>query len=56
MDLFTQIRNVYLELTEADFYSKEGTILLKDDSDGEGAYIAKWEYLKPIPKGMKLGK
>jgi len=29
---------------------------LCDDSDGLGAYIAKWEYPKPIPAGLKLGK
>jgi hypothetical protein len=26
------------------------------DSDGVGAYIAKWEYSKPIPSGLTLGK
>lgn len=31
-------------------------IMLQDDSDGQGAYIAKWEYSKPIPDGLKLGK
>lgn len=31
-------------------------IILRDDSDGEGAYIEKWNYEKPIPKGLKLGK
>jgi len=30
--------------------------LLQDDSDGNGAYIAKWEYSKPLPEGMKVGK
>jgi hypothetical protein len=54
MDLFTQIRNVYPELTHADF-SDEGTIRLRDDGDGI-QYIFKWEYLKPIPDGLKLGK
>jgi len=31
-------------------------IVLRDDSDGEGIYIEKWEYSKPIPDGLKLGK
>ena len=31
-------------------------IILQDDSDGLGAYIAKWEYSKPIPDGLTLGK
>jgi hypothetical protein len=29
--------------------------MLKDDGDGI-QYIAKWEYSKPIPDGLKLGK
>jgi hypothetical protein len=33
-----------------------GTISLCDDSDGQGAYIEKWEYAKPLPKGFKVGK
>jgi hypothetical protein len=56
MTLWEQIIDVYPELTDADFYPMGGSILLKDDSDGQGEYIAKWEYSKPIPKGMKLGK
>ncbi len=56
MDLFTQITNAYSELTEEDFRPITGSILLRDDSDGAGVYIAKWEYSKPIPKGLKLGK
>ena len=56
MDLFTQITTAYTELTDADFHPKTGSILLCDDSDELGAYIAKWEYSKPIPKGLKLGK
>lgn len=54
MDLFTQIKNAYPEITEADFYD-DGKIRLKDDGDGI-QYIAKWEYSKPIPDGLKLGK
>jgi hypothetical protein len=56
MGLFTQITTAYPELTEADFNPQTGSILLQDDSDGLGPYIAKWEYSKPIPKGLKLGK
>jgi hypothetical protein len=54
MDYFTQITNVYPELTDADFFD-EGAIRLQDDGDGV-QYIAKWEYSKPIPAGLKLGK
>jgi hypothetical protein len=56
MDLFSKITTVYFELTEADFHPFDGTITLRDDSDGKGAYIAKWEYSKPLPTGMKVGK
>ena len=55
MDLFTQITNIYPELTEADFSVTEGSINLKDDGDGI-QYISKWEYSEPIPEGLSLGK
>jgi hypothetical protein len=56
MDLFTEITTAYPELTEANFNPQTGLILLQDDSDGLGAYIAKWDYSKPLPAGLKLGK
>lgn len=56
MDLFTQIVAIYPELTSEDFRPDIGTIWLYDDSDGQGPYIAKWDYAKPIPEGFKLGK
>ena len=55
MDLFTQIKTIYPELVDSDFYLVTGSILLRDDGDGV-QYIAKWEYSKPIPNGLKLGK
>ena len=55
MSLYETIIKKYPELTVDDFGSK-GTILLQDDSDGLGAYVAKWEYSKPIPEGLTLGK
>lgn len=55
MSLFEQIIEIYPELTNEDFGNR-GTIILQDDSDGLGAFIAKWEYSKPIPEGLKLGK
>jgi hypothetical protein len=53
--LFEQIKATYPELTDADFFPETGSIHLKDDGDGI-AYIAKWEYSKPIPNGLKIGK
>ena len=52
--MFDDILAVYPELTNKDF-GREGIIELADDGDGI-QYIAKWEYSKPIPDGLKLGK
>jgi hypothetical protein len=54
MDLWTTIYETYPEL-EA-IVTPFAPVVLQDDSDGAGAYIAKWEYSKPIPDGLKLGK
>lgn len=56
MTLYEQIVLVYPELTSADFCAPLGFISLRNDSDGVGDYIEKWEYTKPIPEGMKIGK
>jgi len=53
MSLYDEIIAVYPTLTSKDFTSK---IILQDDSDGVGPYIAKWEYSEPIPDGLTLGK
>lgn len=57
MDLYNQIIAVYPELTITDTYDefRKGRIRLEQDEDGV-QYIAKWEYSKPIPDGLKLGK
>ena len=54
MDFFNQIIGMYPELT-SDNFGKLETIELRDDGDGV-QYIAKWEYSKPLPAGLKLGK
>lgn len=56
MELWEIITSAYPELTNVDFEPNIGSIELRDDSDGKGAYIAKWDYEKPIPQGLKLGK
>ena len=56
MNLYEIITTNYPELTETDFYPVTGCINLRDDSDGQGAYIEKWEYNKPLPAGLKIGK
>lgn len=55
MELWEKILNIYPELTSDDF-GMFGTIELRDDSDGNGAYIAKWNHSLPLPEGMKIGK
>ena len=58
MELWQKIVDKYPELADDNFsaFSTKGLIALQDDADGVGAYIAKWEYSKPIPTGLKLGK
>jgi hypothetical protein len=53
--LDAQIKAIYPELTDNDFLTGTGLISLQDDGDGV-VYIAKWEYSKPIPEGLKVGK
>jgi hypothetical protein len=55
MELWQKIIEAYPEISSTDDFTRLG-IILKDDSDGQGAYIAKWEYSKPIPEGLTLGK
>jgi hypothetical protein len=35
---------------------RDGTIILQDDSDGLGVYIAEWNYSEPLPEGLTVGK
>jgi hypothetical protein len=41
MNLYEKIISLYPQLTNADFMT---VIRLQDDSDGRGAYIAKWDH------------
>jgi hypothetical protein len=44
MTLYDKIKAIYPSLTNDDFFPLGGTILLQNDSDGRGDYIAKWEH------------
>lgn len=55
MELWEKIIETYPEIQPTDDFRKLG-IFLRNDSDGAGDYIEKWEYNKPIPNGLKLGK
>jgi hypothetical protein len=41
MSLFEKIMAIYPNLTQQDFVT---VIILQNDSDGKGDYIAKWEH------------
>ena len=56
MALYEDLIAALPELKDSDFVPSSGTILLQDDADGQGAYIVKWDYAKPLPAGFKLGK
>jgi hypothetical protein len=55
MELWQKIIDAYPQINPTSDFKKLG-IFLQDDSDGEGAYIKKWDYEKPIPQGLTLGK
>ena len=42
--MYEKIISLYPSLVDADFDPSKGTILLQNDSDGKGDYIAKWEH------------
>jgi hypothetical protein len=52
MTLYDKIMAIYPQLTDNDFMT---TILLQNDSDGKGDYIAKWEHTLPKPTEEQLG-
>jgi hypothetical protein len=52
--LYEKIINLYPELTSEDFLGSNATILLQNDSDGKGDYIAKWEHTLPRPTDEEL--
>jgi hypothetical protein len=44
MTLYEKIIKIYNVLTIEDFSPFTGTIALRNESDGRGDYIAKWEH------------
>jgi len=53
MTLYEKIIAAYPELDGTKSFT-DGTIALQNDGDGD--YILAWNYTKPIPAGLKLGK
>jgi len=56
MSIFNTIIEAYPELAENELKAFEKVVVLQDDADGKGVYLAQWNYEQPIPKGLKLGK
>jgi len=44
MTLYEKITTLYTELTSDDFAPDTGTIMLQNDSDGNGDYIKEWNH------------
>ena len=55
MSLYDKIVALRPELKPEDFNSWEGTIQIRDDSDGFGPYIAKWDHSAARPSDEELG-
>lgn len=55
MALYDDLVAVLPELEGSDAFA-DGTIILQNDADEAGDYIAKWDYSTPLPKGFKVGK
>jgi hypothetical protein len=55
MTLYDTIIAAYPELEGTKSFL-DGTIAMQNDGDDAGDYIAAWNYSKPIPAGLKLGK
>jgi hypothetical protein len=53
--MYELIIETYPELTNKNFDPSYGVITLSDDGDGI-VYLSKWDYDKPIPEGLTLGK
>jgi hypothetical protein len=54
MDLYTKIISLCPNLTNTDF-APGGTIVLQDDSDGQGVYIKSWtntQYTQPTQEQL----
>lgn len=55
MSLYDDLVAALPELEDSPAFSN-GTIILQNDADEVGDYVAKWDYSKPLPKPFKVGK
>ena len=51
MTLYETIIAAYPELANSAYFM-DGTIILQNDGEGLGDYIAEWNYSKPKPEGL----
>lgn len=51
MTLYETIIAEYPELEKSRSFM-DGTIILRNDGDGLGDYVAEWNYSKPKPEGV----
>lgn len=51
--LFDKVIAAFPELTENALLFINGTIILQNDSDGSGDYIAAWNYSQPLPASLE---
>jgi hypothetical protein len=56
MTLFEKVIAAFPELANDLKVFANGVIVMQDDLDGNGAYIREWNYEKPLPEGLKIGK
>jgi hypothetical protein len=54
VSLYDLIINSYPELENTKIIGTD--IILRNDSDGLGDYIDTWNYDKPVPEGLAVGK
>ena len=52
--IIDQIKAIYPLLTDEDFIPGKGTILIQDDADNKGPYIAQWNNLNLQPTAEQL--
>jgi hypothetical protein len=55
MALYDDLIAALPELEGSDAFAKN-LIVLQNDGDAIGDYIAAWHFVKPLPKGFKVGK
>jgi hypothetical protein len=54
MAIYDTIKTAYPQIEDIDFIN--GTIMIQDDSDGQGEFLAVWNYSEPLPSTLTVGK